>query len=148
MCGATLANVTNDIKKLSQLTPRLRLYGSECNITSLVLNAIGDMKVDVDVFPAIYLEGSDVSYFTQKTALIQALANHGHKHVSGVVVGNEYILNAGSRGDTAANATRRLVQKMAEVRHDLVSLRYLNIPVGSSDSGGTVPQDLVDGADL
>lgn len=53
MCGATLANVTRDIQILSQLTTRLRLYGANCNMTALVLQAIQDTKVDMTVYPAI-----------------------------------------------------------------------------------------------
>lgn len=34
-CGATLQNVTEDIKLLSQLTPRIRLYASDWYITPL-----------------------------------------------------------------------------------------------------------------
>jgi hypothetical protein len=36
---------------------------------------------------------------------------------------------------------------MTEVRTDLTTLGY-NLPVGTSDAGGTVNQAMVDGADL
>ena len=36
----TLVNVTEDIQLLSQLTPRIRIYGADCNQTALVLQAI------------------------------------------------------------------------------------------------------------
>ena len=39
-----VANVTEDIQLLSQLTPRIRTYGSDCNVTALVLQAIKDTK--------------------------------------------------------------------------------------------------------
>lgn len=53
MCGATQANVTRDIQILSQLTTRLRLYGANCNMTALVLQAIQDTKVEMTIYPAI-----------------------------------------------------------------------------------------------
>jgi hypothetical protein len=40
-----------------------------------------------------------------------------------------------------------VVAKMTEVRTDLTALGY-NLPVGTSDAGGTVTQTMVDGADL
>jgi exo-beta-1,3-glucanase (GH17 family) len=52
-CGATQANVTEDIQLLSQLTTRIRLYGADCNQTALVLQAIQDTKVDLEVFVGI-----------------------------------------------------------------------------------------------
>jgi hypothetical protein len=38
---------------LSQLTTRLRLYGANCNATSMVLQAIKDTKIDMTIWPAI-----------------------------------------------------------------------------------------------
>lgn len=52
-CGATQANVTEDIQLLSQLTTRIRLYGADCNQTALVLQAIQDSKVNLEVFVGI-----------------------------------------------------------------------------------------------
>lgn len=52
-CWANISTVTKDIQILSQLTTRLRLYGAMCNTTALVLQAIKDTKVQMDVWPAI-----------------------------------------------------------------------------------------------
>lgn len=52
-CGANLASVTRDMQILSQLTTRLRLYGANCNMTALVLQAIKDTKVQMEIYPAI-----------------------------------------------------------------------------------------------
>lgn len=68
-CGTTLANVTEDIQLISQLTSaflplasrvrietddgrtaRLRMYGSACNQSALVLQAIQDTKVNLSVW--------------------------------------------------------------------------------------------------
>lgn len=93
------------------------------------------------------LEPEEASYTRQKTILENALATYGTSHVLGVAVGNEYVLQAIQAGDTSANATTRVVTKMAEVRTDLTALGY-NLLVGTSDAGGTVTQAMVDGADL
>ncbi|KIM25033.1 glycoside hydrolase family 17 protein [Serendipita vermifera MAFF 305830] len=146
-CGANIANVTKDIQILSQLTTRLRLYGSDCNVTSLVLQAIQDTQVDIKVFAAIYLEPEELSYTRQKTILENALATYGTTNVLGIAVGNEYVLQAIQAGDTSENATTRVVTKMTEVRTDLIALGY-NLPVGTSDAGGTVTQEMVNGADF
>ena len=52
-CGATQANVTEDIQLLSQITTRIRLYGADCNQTALVLQAVQDTKVNLEVFVGI-----------------------------------------------------------------------------------------------
>ena len=43
-CGADLGSVIEDVQLLSQLTTRIRLYGADCNVTALVLQAIQDTK--------------------------------------------------------------------------------------------------------
>ncbi|CAG7850239.1 Probable glucan endo-1,3-beta-glucosidase btgC; AltName: Full=Endo-1,3-beta-glucanase btgC; AltName: Full=Laminarinase btgC [Serendipita indica DSM 11827] len=139
-CGANIADVRKDMEKLSQLTTRLRLYGSDCNVTSLVLQAIDDLKVDVQVFPGIYLEREELSYTRQKRILEDALTVYGTSRVLGVTVGND------NAGDTIDNATTRLVEKMNEVRTDLTALNF-NIPVGTSETGGGTSQTLADNAD-
>ncbi|KAG8804903.1 hypothetical protein FRC17_005836 [Serendipita sp. 399] len=146
-CGANITAVRNDVQRLSQLTTRLRLYGSDCNTTSLVLQAISDLKVDLKVFAAIYLEPEEESYTRQKTILENALATYGTANVLGIAVGNEYVFEALNDGDTSANATSRVIEKMNEVRTDLTALGY-NLQVGTSDTGGTLSQTLVDAADF
>ncbi|KAG8772995.1 hypothetical protein FRC19_005969, partial [Serendipita sp. 401] len=146
-CGANITAVRKDMEKLSQLTTRLRLYGSDCNTTSLVLQAISDMKVDMKIYAAIYLEPEEESYTRQKKILEDALAVYGTANVLGVAVGNEYILQAIQAGDTTENSTARVVEKMNEVRTDLTALGY-TLPVGTSDTGGTISQSLVDAAEF
>jgi exo-beta-1,3-glucanase (GH17 family) len=93
------------------------------------------------------LEPEELSYTRQKTILENALATYGTDNVLGIAVGNEYVLQAGNNGDTTANASARVVEKMNEVRTDLTALGY-NLQVGTSDTGGTTTQDMVDNADL
>ncbi len=38
-CGVDLASVVEDVQTLSQLTSRVRLYGADCNVTALMLDA-------------------------------------------------------------------------------------------------------------
>jgi len=68
-CGATQANVTEDIQLLSQLTPRIRIYGADCNQTALVLQAIQDTKVDMQVFLGIFVDDTDTVYTRQRDAV-------------------------------------------------------------------------------
>ncbi|KAJ8516958.1 hypothetical protein ONZ45_g5774 [Pleurotus djamor] len=49
-CGNSLEAVIKDIQVLSQLTSRVRLYGADCNQTALVLEAIKQTKVDMQVY--------------------------------------------------------------------------------------------------
>ncbi|GAA5851106.1 hypothetical protein JCM5353_000231 [Sporobolomyces roseus] len=59
-CGATLPNVTEDLQLLSQLTTRIRTYGSACNQSELVLQAIQDTKINMTVWLGAYV-GDDAT---------------------------------------------------------------------------------------
>merc|ERR1712072_1259964 len=48
-CGATQEEVTTDILQVAQLTPRIKAYGSDCNQTALIMQAIQDTNVDLTV---------------------------------------------------------------------------------------------------
>lgn len=54
-CGATLANVTEDLQIISQLTTRIRMYGSACNQSDLVLQAITSAKLNLTVWLGVYI---------------------------------------------------------------------------------------------
>ena len=55
-CGCTQTNITADVAILSQLTNKIRLYGTDCGQATMVLNAIQDLKVDLTVFLGVCVD--------------------------------------------------------------------------------------------
>jgi exo-beta-1,3-glucanase (GH17 family) len=154
-CGATQQDVIQDIQLLSQVTTRVRLYGSECNQTALVLNAVKLTKVDLQVYLGIYLTEDDSAYQRQYAAVKQALTDYGADHVAGITVGNEYILNnmtaAGATdpsGPVGLAAASFIATKVADVRSMVSSLNLgKNIPIGNSDAGSYLNLQLLQSVD-
>jgi len=142
-CGAKLADVITDIQLISQLTKRIRTYGSDCDLSHLVLEAIKQTKVDLQVSLAIYIDDGDwSSYDRQKTALQNVLKTYGADHVSGITVGNEFMLNylnAHSGGDDPNGAIGNqgadlILVNITDTKNWIKQLGY-SIPVGNSDAG-------------
>ena len=154
-CNQTLLNTIVDMQLLSQITTRIRLYGSDCNQTALVLEAIKQTKTNIKVFPAIYIvDKDDVGYQRQKTALQQALQTYGTDHVLGITVGNEFMLNyitehsATSPNSTVGLAASALLKtKIADIRTMLTGMN-INLPVGTSDAGSYFNNDLLGAVDF
>ncbi|KAF8754281.1 glycosyl hydrolase 17 family [Rhizoctonia solani] len=157
-CGATQANVTEDIQLLSQLTTRIRLYGSDCNQTALVLQAIKDTKVDLEVFVGIYLADvneDDAAYTRQRDLIKDAITTYGTDHIAGVSVGNEYILNSvtaaketTATGTAGLAAAAKLVEKIKDTRQMLAGMSLSkNLPVGTSDAGSYFNTPLLEAID-
>ncbi|CAE6448694.1 hypothetical protein RSOLAG1IB_09170 [Rhizoctonia solani AG-1 IB] len=142
-CGATQANVTEDVQLMSQLTTRIRLYGADCNQTALVLQAIQDTKVDLEVFVGIYVNEDDTAYTRQRDLIKDAITTYGTDHIAGVTVGNEFILNSvTAAGETTATGTAglaaaaNLANKIQDTRTMLSGMSLSKtLPVGTSDAG-------------
>lgn len=131
-CGANLNNVTEDILLMSQMTTRLRMYGSACNQTQLVLQAIQDTKVNMTVWLGAYVGDNSTVNAEQQQWVLDALKIYGTDHVSGVTIGNEYILNS----DNKATAINFLISQMASFRTQLAALNLpKTLPVGTADAG-------------
>lgn len=154
-CGANITGVIEDIQLLSQLTTRIRTYGSDCNVSSLVLDAIAQTKVDMTVYLGIYINDNDTVYERQRDLTKTALEQFGTDHVSGLTVGNEFILNnltAAQLTDPTSPvgiaAADFLKTKIADVRSMLSGMSLSKtIPVGTSDAGGSFNTDIIEACD-
>lgn len=143
-CGAQLEDVIRDVQLMSQLTTRIRLYGSDCNQTALVLEAIRQTKVDLKVFVGNYVTpGDDEVYTRQRDNIMAAIQEYGTDHIAGVTVGNEFILNylnansGTSPNDAVGNqGAQLLIANIKDTRSHLEALNLdKTIPVGNSDAG-------------
>jgi len=127
---------------MSQLTSRIRLYGSDCNVSALVLEAIVQTKVDMTVWLGNFVVDADhTAYDRQRIAIHDALQTYGTTHVSGITVGNEFMLNyLNDNGATDPNSAvgnvgaQHLIANITDTRNMLTELG-ISLPVGNSDAG-------------
>ncbi|KAF8974172.1 glycoside hydrolase family 17 protein [Flammula alnicola] len=143
-CNSTLSAVIQDIQLMSQLTSRIRLYGADCNQTALVLEAIKQTKVDMQVYLGNFVvDGDTTAYERQRDVLKSAIQTYGTDHIAGLTVGNEFMLNyvtehniADPNSAAADTGAAVLVANIADTRSMLSSLNLAKtIPVGNSDAG-------------
>jgi len=144
-CGNSLAQVITDIQLLSQLTPRLRLYGADCNQSALVLEAIKQTKVDMKVFLANYPNSNDnnTAYDRQRDLIIDAIKTYGTTNIGGIIVGNEFMLNyltdAGQQDPNSPIGNQGAALLIADINDTRSALAALNppanLPVGNSEAG-------------
>ncbi|KIM67612.1 glycoside hydrolase family 17 protein [Scleroderma citrinum Foug A] len=155
-CGCTLDQVIEDVQLLSQVTTRIRLYGSDCNQSSLVLAAIQETKVNLSVYLGNYPEATDngTAYERQKGEIQTALQTYGANNVLGVTVGNEFILNyvteAGSsdpNGAAGQQAAAMLIPWIKDTRSMLQGMGMGNMPVGTSDAGSYFNNQVLENVD-
>lgn len=121
-------NVTRDMAVLSQLTNAVRLYGTDCNQTEMVLHAIDKLELtDMKVWLGVWLATNTTTNDRGMKAMYDILDNHGVDPFLGVIIGNEVLF----RGDLTDVG---LGQILADVKQNFTSLK-INLPVATSDLG-------------
>lgn len=154
-CGNSLSEVIEDIQLLSQVTTNIRLYGADCNQSSLVLAAIQATQVNMSVYLGNYPAADNgTAYERQKGEIQTALQQYGAGHVVGITVGNEFILDyitaAGEtnpNGPAGQEAAAMLVPWINDTRSMLSSMGLSNISVGNADAGSYFNNEVLSAVD-
>jgi exo-beta-1,3-glucanase (GH17 family) len=122
-------NITRDIAVMSQLTNKVRLYGTDCNQTEMVLHAIDrlDLKDEVKVWMGVWQDDNETTNARQLEQMWTVLDEYGDEPFEGLIVANEILYRQEMTITTLANL-------LEEVRSNLTD-RNLNLPVATSDLG-------------
>ena len=121
-------NVTRDVAVLSQLTNTVRLYGTDCNQTEMVLHAISKLDLsDVKIWLGVWLDGNSTTNDRGIEAMYDILAKNGPGPFAGVVIGNEVLY----RGDMTESQLRTI---LSDVRKNFTAQK-LDLHVATSDLG-------------
>jgi len=122
-------DVTMDVAVLSQLTPAIRLYGTDCDQTQMVLKAIEklDMKDSLKVWLGVWLDSNSTSNDRQMSQMYQILDDYPASSFAGIIIGNEVLF----REDLTET---ELAAYLTKARSKLKS-KGINLPVSTSDLG-------------
>lgn len=122
-------NVTLDVAVMSQLSPAIRLYGTDCNQTEMVLTAISrlDMNDTLKVWLGVWLGNNDTTNTRQLTQMYDVLSTYPSSHFSGVIIGNEVLY----RKDLTLT---QLASTLSDVKKNLTSMS-IDLPIATSDLG-------------
>ena len=121
-------NVTMDVAVLSQLTNTIRLYGTDCNQTEMVLHAINKLALtDVKVWLGVWLDNNSTTNDRGLAAMNDILAKNPTAPFAGVIVGNEVLYRK-------QMTESQLGDILNDVRKNLTALK-IDLPVATSDLG-------------
>lgn len=134
-------NVTRDMAVLSQLTNTIRLYGTDCNQTQMVLHAIDRLALsDMKVWLGVWLERNTTTNKRQISDMYQILDEAGVEPFAGVVIGNEVLF-----AESLTEAT--LEQILTETKQNFTEQK-IDLPVATSDLGDRWTPALVSAVDV
>lgn len=122
-------NVTLDMAMLSQLTPAVRLYGTDCNQTEMVLTAIDRLNLNdsMTVWIGVWLGNNETTNERQLAQMYDILRTYPSSRFKGVIVGNEVLF----RKDLTLE---QLGDTLQGVRKNLTDMK-IDLPVATSDLG-------------
>ncbi|KAI6780555.1 glucan endo-beta-glucosidase-like protein [Emericellopsis cladophorae] len=134
-------NVTRDMAVLSQLTNRVRTYGTDCNQTAMVIEAINllDLKDDVKIWMGVWQDKNTTTNKRQLDQMYQTLEDYGDEHFEGLIVANEILFRE-------EMDVTELGDLLDEVRTELDKMN-LDLPVATSDLGDDWTSALADTSD-
>jgi len=135
-------NITKDIAVLSQLTPQVRLYGTDCNQTEMVLHAIDllGLENDMKVWLGVWQESNATTNARQLVQMYSVLDSAGVGPFAGVIVGNEVLF----RKDMTVT---QLVGVLDGVRSNLTAKNF-SLPIATSDLGSAWTAPLAAAVDV
>jgi exo-beta-1,3-glucanase (GH17 family) len=123
-------DITLDVAQLAQLTPSIRLYGTDCDQTEMVLNAISllNYNATLQVWLGVWLGPNTTTNARQLGQMEDILRGWPREHFAGVIVGNEVLF----RQDLTEP---QLAGNLTSVRSSLSALGITDLPVATSDLG-------------
>ncbi|EKV12967.1 Glucan endo-1,3-beta-glucosidase btgC [Penicillium digitatum Pd1] len=139
-------NVTRDMAVLSQLTNTVRLYGTDCNQTEMVLHAIDRLELtDIKLWLGVWIDSNTTTTERQINHLYTLLNDTKHTPIyKGVIVGNEALYRA---GNSKQSAETTLISYIREVTTE-VKNRNLDLLIATSDLGDNWNAQLVEEVDV
>ncbi|KFX87958.1 hypothetical protein V495_04292 [Pseudogymnoascus sp. VKM F-4514 (FW-929)] len=128
---ASQNNVTRDLAVISQLTNVVRLYGTDCNQTQLVIHSIKQLGLEdkMKIWLGVWQDKNTTTNARQLDQMYDILKNYGTKPFLGAIIGNEMLF----RNDITSWALGELLDT---VRAKFKTLKY-DLSVSTSDLGNS-----------
>ncbi|RMZ83573.1 hypothetical protein DV738_g1120, partial [Chaetothyriales sp. CBS 135597] len=140
-------NVTRDMAVLSQLTNTVRLYGTDCNQTEMVMHSIKQLQLtDMKIWLGVWVDTNQTTTERQIAKLYEILeANKNDLSIfKGVIIGNEALYRA---GEDKAQSEEELIEYLTDARSKFKSNGY-DLPIATSDLGDNWNAQLVQAVDV
>jgi exo-beta-1,3-glucanase (GH17 family) len=122
-------NVTRDLAILSQLTNVVRLYGTDCNQTEMLLHSIDRLGLNgtVKVWLGVWQDGNATTNARQLSQMYKILNTYGASPFLGIIIGNEVLFNQ-------YMTETQLETIITGVKSNLTTMG-ISLPVATSDLG-------------
>ena len=140
-CGVTAKDVILDVALLSQVTSRIRTYGTQCNQTRHILNAIQLLHLNVSLSMGVWIGANEAANNEQIQELKSVLQKYPRELFESVYIGNEVLFREDETSD-------KLIGYIDEVKSFIRKELKWDLPVGTSELGSRVSTDVMKHCDF
>ncbi|KAI9861040.1 MAG: hypothetical protein M1813_005469 [Trichoglossum hirsutum] len=133
-------NVTRDIAVMSQLTNTIRLYGTDCNQTEMILHSIKTLGVDMKLWLGVWQDNNATTNARQLDHMYSIFDQYGADPFLGVIVGNEILF----RKDMTEP---QLMKIISDVKTNLTA-KDIKLPMATADLGDNWDSTLAGAVDV
>lgn len=134
-------NVTRDLAVLSQLTNTIRLYGTDCNQTEMLIHATNQLQLNdtIKIWMGVWQDGNSTTNARQLSQMWEILDKYGDSPFKGVIVANEILFREQMKATELGNL-------LSEVRTNITN-KGMSLPVATSDLGDDWTSELAEMSD-
>lgn len=134
-------NVTRDLAVLSQLTNTIRLYGTDCNQTEMLITAVDRLEMNdtIQIWMGVWQDNNATTGTRQLAQMWDILDKYGDDPFKGVIVANEIIFRE-------QMTVTQLGNLLTEVRNNITA-KGMSLPVATSDLGTDWTAELAEASD-
>ncbi|KAH3678184.1 hypothetical protein WICPIJ_008902, partial [Wickerhamomyces pijperi] len=140
-CGANMHDIMLDVALLSQVTSRIRTYGTQCNQAKYILDSIQTLNLNMSLALGIWIGPQDNINRLQLLDMKAILRKYPRKYFESIYIGNEVLFREEQNDETLADYiidTKKFIHE--ELQWDL--------PVGTSELGSRASEPLMAVADI
>jgi exo-beta-1,3-glucanase (GH17 family) len=140
--GPSQNNITRDMAVMSQLTNAVRLYGTDCNQTQMLIHAIDrlEIKDTMKIWLGVWLDSNDTTTQRQIDQTWTILDDYGCDYFKGIIIGNEVLY----RKDLTVT---ELLGHISDFRKNITA-HHCQLPVAMADLGDNWDADMASKVDI
>ncbi|KAF4449212.1 murein transglycosylase [Fusarium austroafricanum] len=133
-------NITRDVAVLSQLTNKIRLYGTDCNQTQMLIHAIDRLELkDTKIWMGVWLDKNETTNNRQMDQMWDILDKYGADPFEGIIIANEILFRK--------EMTITSLAKVLDDTRSKLSKKGIKLPVATSDLGDDWTSELASDSD-
>lgn len=140
-CGATKRDILLDLTLISRVTTRIRNYGMQCNQSSLILDSIQDLQLNMTLAMGVWIGSNKTTNAQQIDWMKDILRKYPRNVFECIFIGNEVLFRE-------ELTSQDLSEYIDDAKSFTKEIGYDDLPIGTSEIGSLIDKTLLKSCDI